>query len=96
MVPPHRRRRHVSADSDNSLTHDQLYQQVLLDRDDIMSQVSEMARLQELNLAYAAVVDQIIPLTSACLESHEMLTTHHIALTARQKACDSAIAHQRC
>ena len=60
MVPPHRRRRHVSADSDNSLTPDQLYQQVLLNRDDLTNRDSEIVRLQDLNLAYEVMVDQIL------------------------------------
>jgi hypothetical protein len=95
MVPPHRRRRHVSADSDNSLTPDQLYQQVLLNRDDITHRDSEIARLQELNLAYEAMIDQILNSTSACLDRHEALSTHHLALIAQQQICDSALAHYR-
>ncbi len=44
---------------------------------------------------YEAMFDKILHSTSTCLESHEVLSSHHLALLARQEVCNSAIAHYR-
>ncbi len=46
LVPPRRRHRFVSSDADNALTPDQLYQQLLLARDDIQVRDCALERLQ--------------------------------------------------
>ncbi len=54
------------------------------------------ASLQELNIAYEVMVDQILHSTSACLDLHEVLSMHHLALRARQKVCDHVIVQHQC
>jgi hypothetical protein len=95
LVPPFRRRRLVTTDSDNALTPDQLFKQVMWDRDDIKNRDSEISRLQDLHLNYEATIDQLLLSTSTWLDRHEELCKLHLALRARQKVCDSAVAHYR-
>ena len=45
-VPPHQRRRHVHAQSDDTLSCDQLYQQLMYARQDIQVRDTEIERLQ--------------------------------------------------
>jgi hypothetical protein len=93
MVPPHHQRRQVSSNSDNSLQHNQLYQQVVLNRYDINNRDSKIDRLQELNLAYKVMIDQILHSTSACLDCFEVLSFHHFGfdcLAETMRLCHSA------
>ena len=95
LVPPFRRRRLVPTDSDNALTSDQLFQQVLWDRDDLKNRDSEISRLQDLHLQYEAVIDQLLLSTSTWLDRHEELCNVNLAMRVRQKVSDSAVAHYR-
>ena len=95
LVPPFRRRRLVPTDSDNALTSDQLFQQVLWDRDDLKNRDSEISRLQDLHLNYEAMIDKLLLSTSTWLDRQEELCKLHLGLRARQKICDSAVAHYR-
>ena len=93
LVPPFRRRRLVTTDSDNALTSDQLFKQVMWDRDDIRD--SKISRLEDLQLKYEATIDQLLLSTSTWIDRQEELCKLHLGLRARQKICDSAVAHYR-
>ena len=95
LVPPFRRRRLVTTDSDNALTHDQLLKQVICDSEDINTRDSEISRLQDMHFNYEAMISQLLLSTSTWLDRHEELCKLHLALRKRQEVCDSAVDHYR-
>ena len=65
------------------------------DREDIINRDSEISRLQDLHLQYEAAIDQLLLSSSTWLDSHEELCNVNLAMRARQKVSDSAVAHYR-
>ncbi len=95
MVASHRRRRLVSADSDNSLTPPQLYQHVLRYHDDLDHRDSKISRLHALHLQYEAAIDQLLLSSSTSLDHHTERFKQRLVLRARQQVCYSAVTQYR-
>ena len=92
MVPPRRRSRFVSPDADIALSSAQLYQQLLLARDDIQVRDKTLERLQHKHSELEHSFEQVLTTSSELLALHVTLLAQHLDLLARQQGCDSALS----
>ena len=82
MVPPRRRHRFVSSEADNALTPEQLYQQLLLARDDIQVRDRALERLQVQHTQLQASFEHVLTSSSELLALHVTLLEQHLQLQA--------------
>jgi hypothetical protein len=92
MVPPRRRSRFVSPDADIALSPAELYQQLLLARDDIQFRDLTLERLQLKHTQLENSFEQVLTSSSELLALHVTLLEQHLGLTARQQGCASALS----
>jgi len=93
MVPPRRRHRFVSSEADNALTPEQLYQQLLLARDDIQFRDRALARLQIQQTELKSSIEHLLTSSSATIALHVTLLEQHLELRARHQECASSLIH---
>ena len=97
MVPSRRRHRFVSSEADNALTPEQLYQQLLLARDDIQvrDRALELLQVQRRDTQLQAFFEHVLTSSSELLALHVTLLEQHLRLQARLKASVSGVTHYR-
>jgi hypothetical protein len=95
MIPPRRRHRFVSSEADNALTPEQLYQKLLLARDDIQVRDCALERLQVPHTQLQASFEHVLTSSSELLALHVTLLEQHLQLQARLKVSASAVTHYR-
>jgi hypothetical protein len=93
MVPPSRRHRFVSSEADNALTPEQLYQQLLLARDDIQFRDRALALLQIQQTELKSSIEYLLTSSSATIALHVTLLEQHLELSARRQECASSLIH---
>jgi hypothetical protein len=91
MVTPHRCHRFVSPEADYALTHEQLYQQLLLARDDIQFCNRAPAWLQLQQTELKSSIEQLITSSSATIALHVTLLEQHLELRAYHQECVSSL-----
>jgi hypothetical protein len=93
VVPPRRSHCFVSSEADNALAPEQLYQQLLLARDDIQCRDRALARLQIQQTELKNSIKQLITSSSATIALHVTLLEQHLQLRARHQECESSLVH---
>ena len=92
VVPPSRRCRLISCVDDTALTPDQLYQQLLLARDDIQVRDSALDRFQLQHTQLQASFEQVLTSSSELLALHLTLLEQHLQLHSRLQECTSDLS----
>jgi hypothetical protein len=95
LVPPRRRCRFVSPDADIDLSPTQIYQQLILARNDIQIRDRALERLQLQLTQLTTTVDQLFTSSAETLALHVTLLEQHLALRTKQFEDDSAMVHAR-
>ena len=95
LVPPRRRCRFVSPDADIDLSPTQIYQQLILARNDIQIRDRALERLQLQLTQLTTTVDQHFTSSAETLALHVTLLEQHLALHTKQFEDDSAMVHAR-
>ena len=95
LVPAKLRKRFVPPAADIALSHEQLYQLVLLARDDIHIRDQALEQLQFQKKQLECSFQQILNSSSELLALHVTLLEQHLQLQARLKVSASAVSHYR-
>jgi hypothetical protein len=95
LVPPRRRCRFVSPDADIDFSPTQIYQQLILARNDIQIRDRALERLQLQLTQLTTTVDQLFTSSAETLALHVTLLEQHLALRTKQFEDDSAMVHAR-
>jgi hypothetical protein len=90
MVPPRRCHRFVSSETDDALTREQLYQQLLLAREDIQVRDRALARCQ-LKTQIEDYIEKTITSSAHSLALHVTLPEQHLDLHVRSQECESSV-----
>ncbi len=95
MVPPRRRQRFVSSETDDALTREQLYQQLLLAREDIQVRDRTLAWCQlkqtELKTQIEVSIEKTITSSADSLALYVTLLEQHLDLHVPQQECESSV-----
>ena len=91
MVPPRRRHRFVSSETDDALTHEQLRQQLYLAREDIQVRDRALARCQLKQTTLENSIEQTLTSSADSLALHVRLFEQHLDLHVRHQACQSSL-----
>ena len=97
MVPPRRRHRFVSSETDDALTREQLCQQLLFAREDIQVRDRALARCQlkqtELKTQIEDSIEKTGTSSAESLGLHVTLLEQHLDLHVRHQECESSVVH---
>jgi hypothetical protein len=91
MVPPRRRHSFVSSETDDSLTREQLFQQLLLAREDIQVSDRALAWCQLKQTELKNSIEKTITSSAESLALHVTLLEQHVDLHVRHHEWESSV-----